>query len=169
MRIRACALALIVGLCTSACGGGASSTATAPEASSEDSGGGDAQQASDATVDTRPDAIEPSEASQLAADTGSLACGTTTCGPGQLCAHPCCGGVAPSCTPAPASGCDPGFEFVSLCPGTGQSGCQPSPCTPDSPFCVDGPSQCFSACGCTSPECGTCPPTSGRDVWCVCG
>jgi hypothetical protein len=101
---------------------------------------------------------------------GSFACGTTTCLPGQLCVHPCCGGPAPPCIPTADSGppCPQGWEYVYACPGYPNYGCQAPACTPAAPFCIDGAAQCSTACGCSAPTCGTCPPASGRDVQCLC-
>ena len=84
--------------------------------------------------------------------------------------HPCCGGAAPSCLmPLPEAGtCPNNLVRVSFCPGTGRPGCQPPPCTPPAPFCLDA-NQCANACGCASVSCGACPPASGRDVMCLCG
>ncbi len=124
--------------------------------------GDDAEQAFDVAPTDAPTDPEPGRG-----DAGAFTCGDTTCASGQLCIHPCCGGAAPSCLmPLPEAGtCPSNLVRVSFCPGTGRPGCQPPPCTPPPPFCVDA-NQCADTCGCAS--CGTCPPASGRDVMCLC-
>jgi hypothetical protein len=125
----------------------------------------DAEQAFDAAPSDAPTDSQPAPG-----DAGAFACGDVTCAAGQLCAHPCCGGAAPSCLmPLPEAGtCPNNLVRVEVCPGTGRPGCQPPPCTPPAPFCVDA-NQCANACGCANASCGTCPPVSGRDVMCLCG
>lgn len=61
---------------------------------------------SDAATNDAASALDAANASDAstASDASSFACGTVTCGPTQLCVHPCCGGAGgqDACTPPPS-------------------------------------------------------------------
>jgi hypothetical protein len=160
-------LSLAIPMVSAACGSVGSGSGDAGyqrEDASTDAGSlsGDAEYAADADA-----ADSPVQSDSGAPDSGSFACGTATCGQGQLCVHPCCGGAAPSCLPE-AGGCSPPFVTVSSCPGTGKPGCMAPPCTPDPPFCIDAANQCESACACTGDGCAECRSIDRADIMCLC-
>ncbi len=83
----------------------------------------------------------PVDAGGSDADDGPYACGTTTCGSGQVCIHPCCGGAAPPpCVSADDAGaCPAGYAKSGAC-GVGSSGqCGAIPCTPPPAYCAPAP------------------------------
>ncbi|HSO37467.1 MAG TPA: hypothetical protein VLT33_33310 [Labilithrix sp.] len=90
-----------------------------------------------------------------------FACGTATCRVDQYCLEPCCGGPAPQCQPATDAGtCPPGTHLGGSCAGRAPDLCQPDPCVPAPPRCVDsvtgdGPIECR-------------PSGSSRILACVC-
>ena len=68
---------------------------------------------------------------------GSWPCGDTTCASGNVCVHPCCGGVAPVCDPANDAGVCPagdikGGACFQMQPG---DDCAPPACQPPPPYC----------------------------------
>jgi hypothetical protein len=116
-------------------------------------------------TDAGPDA----GADSAPADGGGLACGSITCGSGQLCIQPSCGGGVSSCTPTDDAGsCPAGWSYTATCtiggirPGPG---CTPPACTSPPGFCIDIPSACgthpsctclpFDVCGSGGGQCGT--------------
>jgi hypothetical protein len=67
---------------------------------------------------------------------GPYACGSITCGPGEYCVHPCCGGDAPlPCTPMPDSGMCPVGTHAEYCRSLSAQGCVDDPCKPPPPYC----------------------------------
>jgi hypothetical protein len=83
-------------------------------------------------------------------DASALACGSDTCTANQLCAIPSCGGAPPPCMALPDGGqCPSGWTTVANCPLSGGPGCQPPPCTPPAPHCVDIAAACNGAPACT--------------------
>jgi hypothetical protein len=119
MNARTSLTALLVVLGIAACGG----TTSTGDASAPEDG-----QAPDAS----PDAPPPP---------GSVACGATTCGAGEYCVTPCCGGVAPQCLPQlDGGGCPPGTTFGQCFGGAGgfMMGCS-TQCKPPPPFCSKVP------------------------------
>ena len=91
---------------------------------------------------------------------GPWQCGDSTCGSGEYCIHPCCGGAPPMCEPYEDGGtCPPGTTPSTNCYnlGTGPGGCAPPPCTPPPPYCTptmpsdgcptsNGSRDCYEAC-----------------------
>ena len=71
---------------------------------------------------------------------GPYPCGSNTCGSGEICVHPCCGGAMPACVPFTddAGTCPQGYTPSNSCYGlpSGTSGCEPPPCTPPPPYCT---------------------------------
>jgi hypothetical protein len=113
---------------------------------------------------------------QGAGDAGSTACGTKTCGTGQLCIHPptSVGGAVPPCEPPlDAGGCPAGTAFRSYCGGSPTGGCV-AIYVPPPPFCIDTPTGCGAAVTCSCIPNGTCgggadfcQTVTGHDVTCV--
>jgi hypothetical protein len=84
-------------------------------------------------------------------------CGSTECKADETCVHPCCGGTAVPCLPAPDGGaCPSGSISCGMLPG-GHPGCA-TPCTPPPPFCQ--PTNAMLPAGCAIYE--------GGQAICVC-
>jgi hypothetical protein len=110
-------------------------------------------------VTTEPDAATdgPRADVDLA---GPHPCGAKTCGAGEYCIHPCCGGAPRSCSPVlDGSSCPIGTHYESTCGNLNGPGCLNDPCTPPPPYCASKPT-CGQAVEVTPP---------GRDVSCKCG
>jgi len=114
----------------------------------DDSGGADVDGPSVSDAGGGADADGPADDAGPAPDTagggdGGIACGTTTCGPSQLClieCSPC--GAAPVCEPAgsaDAGACPAGF--VACTTAQNQPGCERD-CRPPPPRCIDIPAGC---------------------------
>jgi hypothetical protein len=86
-------------------------------------------------------------AADVAPETGSQACGKTTCYAGQACVLSS-GGPAPRCQPPVDGGCDFGLVLTNSCDS--YSGQFSPGCTDPiwSPGCVDLPDACSDLCGC---------------------
>ena len=92
---------------------------------------------------------------------GPYPCGDTTCGNGDVCIHPCCGGAPPPCVPYDDAGtCPAGYVPTDTCYGLGggSGGCMPPPCTPPPPYCAP-----------TTPTYGCELPQGSRDCYEACG
>ncbi len=107
-------------------------------------------------------------ASDVSADAGAISCGTETCGGGQVCVRPCCGGAAPVCLERNDAGLCPEGTSLGPCSAGGamQMGCRVT-CTPPPPFCAPIP-----ASGCNGTNCSVCPSMNGRrdgnEISCLC-
>ena len=101
---------------------------------------------------------------EASSDAGTLMCGSTTCGPSQICVRECtCGGPL-RCGPRPDGGTCP----AGPCPGEPLTMCALA-CSNPPPTCRDLPAECN---GTPSDAClagKVCPGIrSGRQLDCVC-
>lgn len=100
-----------------------------------------------------PEGASPGTESDVAACMTScpdVTCGETTCGAGEYCVVPCCGGALPPCIdPEPDGSCPPGTSEGTCSDGGGSftMGCTYT-CEPPPPYCAP-------ATGC---DAETCPP-----------
>ncbi len=127
-----------------ACGG--STFDSGGDASTDDGGTTDGGGGKDgAPVDGAPDT------------SGPYPCGEAMCSSGDVCVHPCCGGIQIACEPGDGTDggtvtCPPGSTFDQTCPK--EAPCKPEPCKPPPPYCA-APDQCGML--------------QGRDCYLVCG
>ncbi len=105
------------------------------------------------------DAAQDSQPADSSIDTfGPYPCGTTTCGTGDICVHPCCGGAQPLCdAPDDAGVCPTGdTKNGGGCFKTSPSDiCSPPACEPPPPFCAPVDSN----------QCPEQQPNTGRDCY----
>jgi hypothetical protein len=110
-------------------------------------------------------------------DASQVACGNKVCAATQICVYPGCGGgTRPLCLPlGDAAACPPNYTYYSNCPLAPLSvltgpGCDPPPCVPPSPYCLDIPAACAGqpSCACLPASVcavdggtGQCTPYSG--------
>lgn len=144
---------------------GASQATTDAATESASSDAASTTSASDATTQATTDA---------SATGGAHGCGEQSCGPAQVCVHPCCGGPAPGCTdvdgqgacangqvPVPAEQC----QFGGC---TGQLCCPPVNCVPDPPFCAAATDLTCAGTSCSLESCFGTLDAAAADLFCEC-